>query len=35
MRVVNDLFHIFSPIFDLPEKGLTRVPHNQRSLPGL
>jgi hypothetical protein len=35
LRVVNGLFHISSPIFDLPEKGLARMPYNQRSLPGL
>jgi hypothetical protein len=34
VRVVNGLLHIFSPIFDLPEKGLTKMPYNQRSLSG-
>jgi hypothetical protein len=34
LRVVNGLFHISSPIFDLPGKGLTRLPYNQRSLSG-
>jgi hypothetical protein len=34
VRIVNGFFHISSPIFDLPEKGLTRMPYNQRSLPG-
>jgi hypothetical protein len=34
LPVINGLFNIFSPIFDLPEKWLTRMPHNQRPLPG-
>jgi hypothetical protein len=34
LRIANGFFHIFSPIFDLPQKRLTQMPYNQRSLSG-
>jgi hypothetical protein len=34
LRIVNSLFHIFSPIFNLPEKRLPRMADNQRSPSG-
>ena len=34
-RIVNGFYHISSPISDLCEKKLSRMPYNRRSLPGL
>jgi hypothetical protein len=34
LRLVNGLFHISTPFFDLPEKQLSQMPYIQRSASG-